>query len=68
MTDVVNKQIFAYTEPTPQEGYAQFLQVFHKVGWTEVTIRDRAGVCHSITSPTAEFVRLQNVPAYGGTT
>lgn len=65
---VQQKQIFAYTEPTPQEGYAQFLQVFHQVGWTVVTIRDRAGVSHSITIPTAEFVKLQNVPAYGGLT
>lgn len=60
-----NQQIYAYTEPTPPTGYAQFLQVFNHVGWTTVVIRDNDATEHFIRIPTAEFIKLQNVNAYG---
>jgi hypothetical protein len=54
------EQVFAYTEPTPTEGYCQFLQIFqHGNGDMTFTVRSRTGECTSIRVPASDIDREQ---------
>lgn len=54
----MSKQIYAWTGPTPGDGYARFIQIFDEVGIVRVVVRDGSGETKSVMMPRSAFKQM----------